>query len=299
MISNFLKMLSRSRFALSTVTTAARMGPIESSPPSIVSLRRYCAENKKESDAETEKLEKPPSPFFTRKEYMGGRIYFSWFNFVSTSIGGAMLYIAYLFIKAKKDAALEKERKREIGKTMIGGTFELLDHTGKTVTDADFKGKWILLYFGFTHCPDICPDEMEKMAEVVDKLEAERKKMKGVDEEILPLFISVDPERDGVKEVAEYIKEFHPRMVGLTGTQEQVLKACKAYRVYFSAGPRDEEMDYIVDHTIIIYLINPDGEFLDYYGQTKDATQITFSVLMQMKKFYDLQGRSLMQRLVQ
>ena len=69
----------------------------------------------------------------------GGRIYFSWFNFVSTSIGGAMLYIAYLFIKAKKDAALEKERKREIGKTMIGGTFELLDHTGKTVTDADFK----------------------------------------------------------------------------------------------------------------------------------------------------------------
>ena len=92
------------------------------------------------------------------------------------------------------------------------------------------KGKWILLYFGFTHCPDICPDEMEKMAEVVDKLEAERKKMKGVDEEILPLFISVDPERDGVKEVAEYIKEFHPRMVGLTGTQEQVLKACRAYR---------------------------------------------------------------------
>jgi len=288
-------MFCRSRYALSTLTTAARMRPIESSPPSIVSLRRYCAESKKESD--TEKLEKPTSGFFARKDVYGGKIYFSWFNFVATAVGGAMLYIAYLFIKAKKDVGLEKERKREIGKTMIGGTFELLDHTGKTVTDADFKGKWVLLYFGFTHCPDICPDEMEKMAEVVDMLEVEKKKMK-VEEEILPLFISVDPERDGVKEVAEYVKEFHPRMVGLTGTQEQVLKACKAYRVYFSAGPRDEEMDYIVDHTIIIYLINPDGEFLDYYGQTKDATQITFSVLLQMRKFYEWQKKSLMSSLV-
>ena len=69
----------------------------------------------------------------------GGKIYFSWFNFVATCVGGAALYVAYLYIKAKKDAQLEKERKKEIGKTMIGGTFELLDHTGKTVTDADFK----------------------------------------------------------------------------------------------------------------------------------------------------------------
>ena len=219
-------MLSCGRLALSSLSSTARLRPMMSSP-SIASLRKYCAENK--GDANAQKVEKPGGKFFERKEVAGGRFTFSWFNLVATSIGCGLLYVSYLFIKAKKDVELEKERKREIGKTMIGGTFELLDHTGKKVTDEDFKGKWVLLYFGFTHCPDICPDEMEKMAEVVDKLEVERKRMR-VEEEIVPLFISVDPERDGVKEVAEYVKEFHPRMIGLTGTAEQVLKACKAYR---------------------------------------------------------------------
>jgi protein SCO1/2 len=90
----------------------------------------------------------------------------SWFNLAATGVGLAVIYAAYLYIKDKKDQELAKERKKEIGKTMIGGSFELMDHTGKMRTSEDFKGKWILLYFGFTHCPDICPDEMEKMAEV-------------------------------------------------------------------------------------------------------------------------------------
>jgi len=103
--------------------------------------------------------------------------------------------------------------------------------------------------------------------------------------DIQPLFITVDPRRDGVKEVAEYVKEFHPKLIGLTGTESQIKDACKAYRVYFSAGPEDADEDYIVDHTIIVYLINPDNEFVDYYGQTKDKDMIVSSTLMHMAKY--------------
>ncbi len=88
------------------------------------------------------------------------------------------------------------------------------------------------------------------------------------------------------------MKEFHPEMIGLTGTVEKVKEACKAFRVYFSAGPRDDEDDYIVDHTIIIYLIDPEGSFVDYYGQTKSADEVNTAVLLQMAKYDQLKKKS-------
>merc|ERR1712066_904676 len=105
--------------------------------------------------------------------------------------------------------------------------------------------------------------------------------------EIQPLFITVDPLRDEVK---EDVKEFHPKLIGLTGTEEQIKAACKGFRVYFSAGPKDEDEDYIVDHTIIVYLINPDMEFVDYYGQTKDKDQIVNSTMLHMARFQSEKG---------
>jgi len=211
----------------------------------------------------------------------------SWFNLGASGVLIGVMMAFYYYARGKKEDALNKERKKALGKAKIGGTFDLIDHNGKPTTSDDFQGKWVFLYFGFTHCPDICPEEMEKIAECVDDLAVKAASLG----EIQPLFITVDPKRDGVKEVAEYVKEFHPRLIGLTGTEEQIKQACKAYRVYFSAGPEDQDEDYIVDHTIIVYLINPDNEFVDYYGQTKDRDMIVASTMMHMGKYKSDQSK--------
>lgn len=189
--------------------------------------------------------------------------------------GGIVAYVRYE--KEEKRKAKEKEMKKSVGMAAIGGPFELVDTNGKTVTDQDFVGKWVLLYFGFCHCPDICPDQLEKLSSVVEKIDAIPNLPK-----LQPIFITVDPHRDTVAAVKDYIQDFHPRMVGLTGTEEQVKKVCKAYRVYYSAGPKDEDEDYIVDHTIITYLIGPDGKFIEYFGQNREINEIVGSISTRM-----------------
>ncbi|KAG5501978.1 hypothetical protein JKF63_04249 [Porcisia hertigi] len=144
----------------------------------------------------------------------------------------------------------------------IGGPFSLVDvNSGKRVTDADLRGKWLYIYFGFTNCPDVCPEEMAKMARVIRHLD----KKVGKDY-WQPIFISLDPKRDTPTKVREYLSDFSPRIMGLVGTQEEVEEAARQYRVYF-AIPDEEAMsddDYLVDHSIIMYLMDPEGRFSDY-----------------------------------
>ncbi|XP_076378122.1 synthesis of cytochrome c oxidase isoform X4 [Megalopta genalis] len=193
-------------------------------------------------------------------------------------------FIGYIYyLKQTKDLLLEKERRREIGKAAIGGKFELVDTNGKLVRSDDFLGQWIMIYFGFTHCPDICPDELEKLTAVVDRLEKE------YNTKVQPIFISVDPDRDTPEVVGKYITEFSDKFVALTGSKEQVAQVCKAYRVYYSSGPKDKDSDYIVDHTIIMYLVDPEGLFVDYYGLTHTAEQIAQSVHLNTVKYKKLQ----------
>lgn len=123
------------------------------------------------------------------------------FTLVALAGGGLVLYVQHL--KEEKEKEKDKAKKRSIGKVALGGPFCLTDQNGKAVTDKDFLGKWILLYFGFTHCPDICPDELEKMAKAIDIVDQNKERLGA---ELQPLFITVDPSRDDVEAVREYVK---------------------------------------------------------------------------------------------
>lgn len=191
-----------------------------------------------------------------------------------TALVGSGLVAVWWWVDSEKQQQLQRKRVSQLKKVALGqGDFSLLDHQGQRRTKKDFLGRWVLLYFGFTHCPDICPDELDKLSAVVRALDQEPSLPP-----VQPLFITVDPERDDVAALARYIRDFHPRLIGLTGTPEEVKHAGRDYRVYASPGPKDQDGDYIVDHSILIYLISPDGLFLDYYNRMKNQDQITQSV---------------------
>ena len=144
----------------------------------------------------------------------------------------------------------------DVSLATVGGPFTLVDHGGKTVTDADFRGRFMLIYFGFTYCPDACPTSLTAITDALGILGGDAKRM-------APIFISIDPARDTPEHLSMYVRHFHPDLVALTGTEDQVAAAARAYRVYY-AKVREKgaaEDDYSMDHTAIIYLMGPDGKF--------------------------------------
>jgi protein SCO1/2 len=140
----------------------------------------------------------------------------------------------------------------------IGGPFALTDHTGTPRTHADFRGKLLLVYFGFTYCPDVCPTDLQAIGLALDKLDS-------AGEEVQPLFITLDPERDTQELLAEYAPMFHPRLIALRGDLAATREAARAYKVYYAQPPVSGSSSYTIDHSGFIYLMDRDGKYLGFF----------------------------------
>lgn len=176
--------------------------------------------------------------------------------------------LAGLVIGAVAAVALFPEARQKLfpqagpqtsGKALIGGPFTLTDTTGRQVTDKNYRGRYMLVFFGFTACPDICPAGMQLISAALDKIGAKA-------ENVTPIFISVDPERDTPQKLAGFVKNFSPRIVGLTGTRDEIAGVAKAYKVFYEKTPNEAApADYGMNHTSIIYLMSPDGEYVTHF----------------------------------
>ncbi|MDP6688396.1 MAG: SCO family protein [Alphaproteobacteria bacterium] len=155
------------------------------------------------------------------------------------------------------------------------GPFALTDHTGRAVTDQDYRGKLMLVAFGYTYCPDVCPTGLQAMSSTMDLLG-------GQADWVRPIFITIDPARDTPEALKDYVSAFHPKLIGLTGTPEQIARAADGYRVYYNKIPapkdegedEEEEEDYSMGHTTSIYLVGVDGRGLAVFNFGMAATEV-------------------------
>ena len=165
----------------------------------------------------------------------------------------------------------------------IGGSFAMFNAAnGEVVTDEDLQGKWLYIYFGFTNCPDICPDEMKKMTRVIRHLD----KRVGKDY-WQPIFVSIDPKRDTPQVIREYLSEFHPRIMGLVGDKQMTDEMARTFRVYYAIPdePGMSNEDYLIDHSIIMYLMSPEGKFVDYTTKEFSWNEIYTKLLRRMMDY--------------
>ncbi len=158
------------------------------------------------------------------------------------------------------------------GAALFGGPFALVDQDGKTRTDAEFRGRYLLVYFGYTFCPDLCPTELQTISDALDRLGDKAARVQ-------PLFITIDPARDTVPVLKEYVGHFRPGLIGLTGGAPQIAAAAKAYRVYYAKVPAaDGGGDYLMDHSGFVFLMGPDGGYITHFTPQTSAKQLAKAI---------------------
>ncbi len=173
---------------------------------------------------------------------------------------------------------LAGNRKDNADQPVIGGAFELVDQNGRPFTEKDLKGKYSLIYFGYTYCPDVCPTELQTMTQALEMLGPLAKKIR-------PVMISVDPERDKPEVLKEYLTNFYPGFVGLTGTPEQIRKAGQAYRVFYRKTDEKSASEYLMDHSSIVYLMDPEGRYLKHFAYGTPPEKMAEGIRKAIEKY--------------
>ncbi len=169
-----------------------------------------------------------------------------------------LLAVYVVAVYMRQSTELSKDQNPGIIKTDadIGGLYSLTSHTGTKVSSTDFAGKLQLIYFGFTYCPDICPMELQTITSVMNRLPPE------LADQVQPVFITIDPERDTPEHLAEYLGLFHPRFMGLTGSQAEIKKVADEYKIYFQKVEDPGSSQYLMDHTTFTYLMDQEGSLI-------------------------------------
>ena len=154
---------------------------------------------------------------------------------------------------------------RQTGQVLVKSEFSLIDHNGQRVTQNDFAGRWQLVFFGFTYCPDVCPTTLAAMGQVLDELGDKASK-------VAVLFITVDPKRDTPNILKEYVTAIHPKLVGLTGTPEEIDKAARSFRIYYAKAKKEDAPDgYFMNHSGFIYLMTPAGKYEAVFTEKRNS----------------------------
>lgn len=164
----------------------------------------------------------------------------------------------------------------------IGGAFELTDQHGKTVRDTDFKGRIMLVFFGFTHCPDICPITVATLSKLMEMMGSKA-------DQVAPIFITVDPHRDTPQAMKDYLANFDPRLTGLTGSEEKIKQAASAYKAYADMAAHHKKGkahsgDYGVSHSSILYMMDKDGKYLRHFSYNAPVKELLDAVNAYLKK---------------
>jgi cytochrome oxidase Cu insertion factor (SCO1/SenC/PrrC family) len=181
------------------------------------------------------------------------------------------LVVEYLYLKAPGAGFVEIAAPSAIN---VGGPFTLVDQNGETRHAEDFRGRFMLIYFGYTYCPDVCPTELQTMSAAIDLLGA-----KG--EAVQPIFITIDPARDTAEQLQSYAGNFHPRLLALTGSAAEIAAAARAYKVFYQPV-KQGDATYLMDHSSIVYLMGRDGKYVAHFGGGVTAEQMAAAIAKQL-----------------
>jgi cytochrome oxidase Cu insertion factor (SCO1/SenC/PrrC family) len=187
--------------------------------------------------------------------------------FLIASLFGGVLLCSNLGVAEEQPSAAQMMDDLMYGRGTVGGPFTLTDQTGRKRSDREFRGKLMIVYFGYTFCPDVCPADLMAITQALDALGPAA-------EGVQPVFITVDPERD-TKVLADYVAAFHHSLVGLTGSPEEIRKVANAYKAFYVKVPGEQGGEYSIDHAGVIYLMGRDGEYLGFMPPQTNPERLT------------------------